>query len=249
MVPVASRRRSSRGFRGWVSHQPSSAHHASVLRVARLTHIGGKRDNQDEVLVDDRFMGDPDMKLYCVFDSHGQHGGVAARFARISCRRNSPSSSRRARRRPRRASHGGRRSPRRRRTPSSRVRRASVRRHCPRLSRRGGPGDHLSPSSGRSPSRTRRCDTNRWRCALSGTTAIVALIIRDVMYVAHASDRARSSSSTPSTTIPAAPRGARRLFKRLLRRRGARGRTAIAFSNACSTTIARESPSATGRRR
>lgn len=47
-----------------------------------LTHIGGKRENQDEVLVDDRFMGDPDMKLYCVFDGHGQHGAAAARFAR-----------------------------------------------------------------------------------------------------------------------------------------------------------------------
>ena len=152
-----------------------------------LTHIGGKRDNQDEVLVDDRFMGDPDMKLYCVFDGHGQHGGAAARFARdflptqLAFELEKSAAASRATRRTVDAARldGDERPPRVfGERPFGAIALASLVEVDPEI---------ISQSLVRAFTVTdAEMRYEPWECALSGTTAIVALVIRDVMYVAHA---------------------------------------------------------------
>ena len=207
-----------------------------------LTHIGGKRDNQDEVLVDDRFMGDPDMKLYCVFDGHGQHGGAAARFARDFLPtqlafelEKSAAASRAARRTVDAARLDGDERPPRvfGERPFGAIALASLVEVDPEI---------ISQSLVRAFTVTdAEMRYEPWECALSGTTAIVALVIRDVMYVAHAGD-SRAIVVFDALDDDPPPRLAERVggfFKRLLRRRERGG---VSSSRASKTTIARESP-------
>ena len=178
-----------------------------------LTHIGGKRDNQDEVLVDDRFMGDPDMKLYCVFDGHGQHGGAAARFARDFLPtqlafelEKSAAASRTARRTVDAARLDGDERPPRvfGERPFGAIALASLVEVDPEI---------ISQSLVRAFTVTdAEMRYEPWECALSGTTAIVALVIRDVMYVAHARESPANGegegvtgAASPSSTGAASP--------------------------------------------
>ena len=178
-----------------------------------LTHIGGKRDNQDEVLVDDRFMGDPDMKLYCVFDGHGQHGGAAARFARdflptqLAFELEKSAAASRATCRTVDAARldGDERPPRVfGERPFGAIALASLVEVDPEI---------ISQSLVRAFTVTdAEMRYEPWECALSGTTAIVALVIRDVMYVAHAGDsrangegEGETNAASPSSTGAASP--------------------------------------------
>jgi serine/threonine protein phosphatase PrpC len=154
-----------------------------------LTHIGGKRENQDEVLVDDRFMGDPDMKLYCVFDGHGQHGAAAARFARdflptqLAFELEKSAAASRASRLTADAARldSDERPPRMfGERQFGAIALASLVEVDPEI---------ISQSLVRAFTVTdAEMRYEPWECALSGTTAIVALVIRGVMYVAHAGD-------------------------------------------------------------
>ena len=197
------------------------------------------------MLVDDRFMGDPDMKLYCVFDGHGQHGGVAARFARDFLPtqlafelEKSAAASRAARRTVDAARLDGDERPPRvfGERPFGAIALASLVEVDPGI---------ISQSLVRAFTVTdAEMRYEPWECALSGTTAIVALIIRDVMYVAHAGD-SRAIVVFDALDDDPPPRLAERVggfFKRLLRRRARGGGRRSLSQTPSQTTIARESP-------
>ena len=209
-----------------------------------LTHIGGKRENQDEVLVDDRFMGDPDMKLYCVFDGHGQHGAAAARFARDFLPtqlafelEKSAAASRAARltvdaarldsdeRRPR--MFGERQ--------FGAIALASLVEVDPEIV-----SQSLVSAFTVTDAEMRY---EPWECALSGTTAIVALVIRDVMYVAHAGD-SRAIVVFDALDDDPAPR----LLERMGRFFNPVGLDATRAQTPSQTTIARDGRRRDGRR-